>query len=400
MIRFDQFLSESKNLHLEHLEDAVFNEGSAGVAEAILFINAVADMIRGSTSKKYSVTTKWDGAPSVFCGINPENGKFFVGSKSVFNVNPKINYTPADVRKNHIGGVVDKLIACFALKKIGIQGVLQGDLLFTPGDKKLKKINGVQHITFKPNTITYAVPTDSKLGSDIANADIGIVFHTYYVGKELPKMKAKFGASVRGLRRSRKVWFDDATVKDFSGTGSLTAREASVVDKQIKKIEALAKSSKSFLDRIYKDPIVADIKIYANSLVREGNFKPTAKGFINFVRERETKSIEKLKTEKGRERKTQALGIKLKEISNMSSDLNDAFRLQKLLAQVKTLFTRKLSRIDNMPSFIQTDNGFEATSPEGFVVIDHLTDKAYKLVDRMEFSRLNFTTAKDWIKGD
>ena len=400
MIRFDQYLAESKNLHLEHLEDAVFNEGSAGVEEAVRFINAVADMIRGNTSKKYSVTTKWDGAPSVFCGINPENGKFFVGSKSVFNKTPKINYTPADVKRNHVGGVVDKLIACFALKNIGIRGVLQGDLLFTPGDKTNKKINGVQHITFKPNTITYAVPTDSELGSRIAKANIGIVFHTSYEGKTLPSMRAKFGASVKGLRRTNKVWFDDATVKDFSGTGTLTTREASVIDKQIKKIESLSNSSKDFLDMIYKHKIVDDIKIYVNSLVRTGNFKPTAADFINFFKEREEANIDKLKTEKAQNRKRAELKDKLREVMSMRAGLNNAFRLQKLLSQVKTLFTRKLSRIDNMPSFIQTDNGFEATSPEGFVVIDHITDKAYKLVDRMEFSRLNFTTAKDWIRGN
>jgi len=400
MIRFDQYLAESKNLHLEHLEDAVFNEGSAGVEEAVRFINAVADMIRGNTSKKYSVTTKWDGAPSVFCGINPENGKFFVGSKSVFNKTPKINYTPADVKRNHVGGVVDKLIACFALKNIGIRGVLQGDLLFTPGDKTNKKINGVQHITFKPNTITYAVPTDSELGSRIAKANIGIVFHTSYEGKTLPSMRAKFGASVKGLRRTNKVWFDDATVKDFSGTGTLTTREASVIDKQIKKIESLSNSSKDFLDMIYKHKIVDDIKIYVNSLVRTGGFKPTAADFINFFKEREEAKIDKLKTEKAQNRKRAELKDKLREVMSMRAGLNNAFRLQKLLSQVKTLFTRKLSRIDNMPSFIQTDNGFEATSPEGFVVIDHITDKAYKLVDRMEFSRLNFTTAKDWIRGN
>ena len=399
MIRFDQFITESKNLHLEHIEDVVFNEGHAGVVEAIEFLNSLTDMIRGNTSKKYSVTTKWDGAPSVFCGINPENGKFFVGSKSVFNKTPKINYSPADVRKNHVGGIVDKLVACFALKSIGIRGVLQGDLLFTPGDKKTSKINGVQHITFKPNTITYAVPTNSKLGSQINAADVGIVFHTSYSGKTLPQMRAKFGASVSNLKRRRKVWFDDATVKDYSGTGSLTKRESSVVEKQITKIKQAASDSKSFIDKVSKDPLSDEIKIYVNSLVRQGEFKPTAAGFISFYKEKKESKIAKLKTEKKRVEKEANLKAEIKEIRSMSKDLNAAFRLQKLLAQVKTLFVRKLSRIDNMPSFIQTDNGFEATSPEGFVVIDHMTDKAFKLVDRMEFSRLNFTTSKDWIRG-
>ena len=49
-------------------------------------------MLAGS-SGGVNMTVKWDGAPAIICGVNPENGKFFVGTKSVFNKTPKINYT-------------------------------------------------------------------------------------------------------------------------------------------------------------------------------------------------------------------------------------------------------------------------------------------------------------------
>ena len=66
---------------------------------------------------------------AIICGINPENGKFFVGTKSVFNKTPKINYSISDIRKNHgTTGAGAKLIYCFNyLKRLPIKGILQGD---------------------------------------------------------------------------------------------------------------------------------------------------------------------------------------------------------------------------------------------------------------------------------
>jgi hypothetical protein len=103
---FSTFLSESKNLHMEHIEDAIFNEGSKGTVEAIRFLESVTEMLTGNSKSSVNITVKWDGAPAVFAGVNPENGKFFVGSKSIFNKTPKINYTNADIDKNHPGDLV------------------------------------------------------------------------------------------------------------------------------------------------------------------------------------------------------------------------------------------------------------------------------------------------------
>ena len=91
------FLTEAKNTHLEHLEDEIINNGVSGGKNAINFLTALADMLESSSKRKMNVTVKWDGAPAIFAGTNPENGKFFVGTKSIFNKTPKINYTFADV---------------------------------------------------------------------------------------------------------------------------------------------------------------------------------------------------------------------------------------------------------------------------------------------------------------
>ena len=183
MYSFKQYLNEAKNTHLEHLEDEIINNGYQGGVNAVEFLKSIRNMLVGSSRRKLNVSVKWDGAPAVFCGINPENGKFFVGTKSVFNKNAKVNYTNADIRKNHSGELASKLsIALKELKRLGISGVLQGDFLFSQSDLKKINLDGDDMISFTPNTITYAVPVNSSIGRQISRARMGIVFHTKYTG--------------------------------------------------------------------------------------------------------------------------------------------------------------------------------------------------------------------------
>ena len=233
MQSFKQYLNESRNTHLEHLEDEIVNNGYAGGVNAVNFLSSIRDMMLGSSRSKLNVSVKWDGAPAVFCGINPENGKFFVGSKSIFNVTPKINYTNSDIDRNHGGGLADRLKVCLKyLPRLGIRGVVQGDLLFVPGDIKGVTIHGEKAIAFKPNTITYAVPQDSPLARRILRAKLGIIFHTSYSGSTMDKLKASFGVNVRSFNKSTAVFFDDASYKDTSGVASFTASESDSYDAQ------------------------------------------------------------------------------------------------------------------------------------------------------------------------
>ncbi len=216
MFSFDGFLTEAKNLHLEHLEDEVLNNGVVGTRGAINFLQSLRDMLAGSSKSSVNVTVKWDGAPAIFAGINPENGQFFVGTKGVFNKNAKINYTIDDIDRNHPGtGLNQKLkVALTELSKLGIKDVLQGDMLFTQEDIEKKTIDGKQYVTFQPNTIVYAVPMESA--SRILSSTMGIVFHTTYNGKTMEDMSASFSVRLRGLNRNVGVWFSDANYKDTS----------------------------------------------------------------------------------------------------------------------------------------------------------------------------------------
>ena len=225
MFTFDGFLTEEKNLHLEHLEDEVLNNGIVGTRGAINFLQSLRDMLAGNAKSSVNVTVKWDGAPAIFAGINPENNQFFVGTKGVFNKNAKINYSLDDIDRNHpSSGLNQKLkVALTELSKLGIKDVIQGDMMFTQDDLKKETIDGKQYITFQPNTIVYAVPMESA--SKILSSSMGIVFHTTYSGKTMEDMSASFNVNLRGLSKNSGVWFSDASYKDTSGTINFNKEE-------------------------------------------------------------------------------------------------------------------------------------------------------------------------------
>ena len=228
MLRFTEVITESKagkNLHLEHIEDEIINNGVDGGRAAINFLRSLRDMLSGSARSSVSMTVKWDGAPAIFTGIDPSDGKFFVAKKSVFNVNPKLYKSDAEIDADLSGTLNSKFkVALAELSKLGIKNVLQGDLMYTD-DIKDETIDGTKYLTFQPNTIVYAVPVDSELGKTMSKSKIGIVFHTTYSGKSLPDMKASFGADISGLRKPSSVWMEDATYKDPSGRAPFNANE-------------------------------------------------------------------------------------------------------------------------------------------------------------------------------
>ena len=398
---FRQFISESKNLHMEHLEDSVFNEGSAGVQDAIKFAESVTKMLSGNSSSGVNVTVKWDGAPAIICGKNPENGKFFVGTKSVFNAKtPKINYTNADIDSNHSGDLASKLkVALQYLPKLGIKGIIQGDLMFTAGDIGDADIDGVNHITFTPNTITYAVPSGGPAAREIKAANIGIIFHTEYTGKDMSSMKASFNPSIRSLKKSSKVWYDDATFRDVHGKATFTKSDTKDMKKLIAKVNQLFGTNKKFIDDLIRHKnIIGEVKIYGNSNIRNGISNMSAEEFINHIDNKMQTAIDVLKTEKAKNRKELVRKQTIGYLSKNSTKLNSIFELHSVLTKMKMKLLQQLQKVKSIGTFIQTDDGFEVTAPEGFVAIDD-TGKALKLVDRLVFSRQNFNAAKSWVTG-
>jgi len=406
MRTFKQFIIESasKNTHLEHLEDEIFNGGINGTRKALDFLRGLRDMLKGSSKSSVNVTVKWDGAPSIICGINPENKKFFVATKAAFNKDPKLNYTHADIDKNHAGAgtLIDKLkLALDSLSTAGIKGIIQGDILFTRTSLQRKEINGEQFLTFTPNTITYAVPADSQLAHEMSMANIGVVFHTSYSGSKIANLKATFNANISGLKKTPSAWITDATFRDESGSATLTKDETDYVSVRLSEIGRLFNQMDSTsINKIVSDAeLILMVKTYINTKVRVGEnitgTKKYAKGLITFIKERYQKEIDKLKTDRGKEGRK----LKLKEIVSFINTHQDQFiimfMIAALMADVKGVFLKKLRKVNSVGTFLETPEGFKVTSPEGFVAVDQM-GSAVKLVDRLEFSRANFTQTKNW----
>ena len=410
-MKFKEFLTESvkegKNVHLEHIEDEVLNRGVPGARDAINFLRSLRDMLAGNSSTKVNVTTKWDGAPAVFAGTNPENGKFFVATKGIFNANPKLNYTEEDIDANHPSeGLNKKLkVALRYLPKVGIEGVLQGDMMFSKGDIKTETIDGQKYITFQPNTIVYAAPAESKLAKSMLSAQMGIVFHTSYTGKTIADLKASFNIDIGRMKPTKDVWFRDAYFVDASGTATFTESETKLIT------EILSDAGKTFgkinsmtLNRIAaSDTILTYIKTFNNTKVRSGQaINDTAKHaneLVRWIEEKYNKEIIAAKKEETKLKRQSEKNEMIRFFKNNLNELKNIFDLQNDLVEAKNMIIKKLQQMKQVTgSFLRTDDGFKITNPEGFVAVDKLKGTAVKLVDRLEFSHANFTAQKNWDK--
>ena len=396
---------EGKNLHLEHLEDNVLNRGVSGARESIDFLRSLRNMLAGNTGSKINVTTKWDGAPAIFAGTNPENGEFFVGTKSVFAKNAKLNYTDKDIDENHSGeGLNQKLkLALAFLPKLGIKGILQGDMMFSKSDIKKETIDGEEYITFQPNTIVYAVPAKSKLAQTMLAAQIGIVFHTAYSGKSLETMKASFNIDIGHLKTTKDVWFRDASFTDASGSVTFTDEETAEITSILSQAGRVFQTIPALtLNRIAaSDVFLTQIKTFNNTKVREGkkiaDTRAHTQELMNWVEAKLNKEILAAKKEETKQKRIKEKNEVMRFYRSNAIQLKLIFDLMNLIVDAKIMIVRKLETIKSIGTFVRTDDGFKVTAPEGFVAVDHL-GKALKLVDRLEFSHKNFTAQKAWDK--
>lgn len=391
-------LAESKNTHLEHLEDLVFNNGYAGAMSALDYVESLRQMLAEGTGTTTKLTVKWDGSPAIICGTDPKDGRFFVGTRSVFaKTEPKVCKTTRDIERFY--GDQQDLAAILAsalqhLKKLNIGGVIQGDLLFKEGWVESADINGEQCLTFTPNTITYAVPADSALGAQIARAKLGIIFHTSYEGESLADMRAGYLVNIQGLNKHADVWFDDATYKDYTGIASLTPTEnrkiTALMDTTYKTMEKIGQQRFDVI--LTNKEFARNIKPYINRTVRSGVFAadPTTflKDFMTYYHELMTKDIDVITSRAAQNRLAK---IKEKEqwVADNANNLLGIMATYKRIVEIKLMLLRKLQQVEGIGTFQKTNDGYRVTTPEGFVAIGH-DGGAVKLVDRLEFSRTNF----------
>jgi hypothetical protein len=405
MIKFIQYINESKegkNVHLEHIEDLVFNEGVSGTRKAILFLIELRNMLSGNSKKPLDITTKWDGAPAIFAGIDPADGKFFVAKKGLFNVDPQMFKSIESINQSTlVPELKSKFTTAFTeFSKLGIKsGVYQGDLMFTSEDLRKEKIGEEEFITFQPNTIVYAVPAVSALAKRLRAAKIGIVWHTTYTGASIPEMKASFGKSiVDKMIPSKSVWMDDATYKDVSGTATFTSDETRIFNSYLSLLGKIFKSlSPAALNRIAANPdFLIRLKTFNNSKVRQGKnittVSPRAhmQEFISYIKQYYEKEAATKKSQRGKQATFAKLLPMLDYFVAHTEELTRIYELVIIMTKAKEMVVKKLNTAAGLSTFLRTNSGFKVTDQEGYVAIDHI-GTAVKLVDRLEFSTANFS---------
>ena len=396
-------MSNIKQLkHLEHLEDEMLNYGVEGCKAAVSFLKELRKMLGHQESSGF-MQTKWDGAPSVICGTDPQTGEFFVGTKSVFNkTEPKICYTEEYIDGYYSGDLAEKLkFSLRYFKELGIKGVVQGDLLFT-SDLRSERVDGESLYTFRPNTITYGIPTDHPIGRAARAAKIGVVFHTHYTGEEISDMQARAGADVEGSQNVLVVKNDTPMHKV-----GFSARELQSFDNHVQKIERMCSLAGDFLDDLVsnmgstgdkKFHISTYIKQFFNSEVRAGtqitNVDETVNALVNFYDAKMQKELAKIKTVANRTKKCALVYKSENYLLDNVYKFKAMIALYKELQDLKQMVIDKLDHLEEFRTYVQTDNGYKVTTPEGYVM--HKDGSMIKFVNRFEFAFNNFTIQKQW----
>ena len=402
MRNFKNFITEQKNTHMTHIEDKVIYGGVKGAREAILALRSLRDMLQGEHDG--SVSVKWDGAPAIFAGIDPRDGNFFVAKKGIFNKNPKVYKSNADVDADTSGDLAIKLKdALKYLPALGIKGVIQGDFLFSKSDVSTAKIKGKKYITFHPNTIIYALPAESEGAKAVKSAKIGIVWHTTYTGNTFETMRASYGVDVSKLKNTKAVWSQDAMLRDLTSI-TMSKKETELVNEYLSQAGFIFnKIAGSTLRQLESNQELARlIETFNNSFVRQGQLigdsEKHVNALINWISARYKKEIDKRKSEKGKSNQQKKLDEILSFFSNSNkTSLKYIFDLQKAIVMAKLRLINNLNKLSKLNTFVKTRTGYKVTGEEGYVAIDKIGGDAVKIVDRMEFSYSNFSP--DILKG-
>jgi len=388
--------------HLEHLEDEMLNYGVEGCKAAVSFLKELKKMLGHQESSGF-MQTKWDGAPSVICGTDPQTGMFFVGTKSVFaKTNPKLCYSEEQIDGWYEGDLAEKLK--FSLRyfsTLGITGVVQGDLLFT-SDIRRETINGEQLYTFRPNTITYGIPVDHPIGRAAGRAKIGVVFHTHYTGDVVADMQARAGADVKGSTDALVVQND--TPMHRVGFSKSEMRK---FDTYISKIERMCGICGDFLDELVaktgttgdaKFHIASYLKQFFNSEIKNarsiGNVDEAMYDMLNFYGDKMEKELAKIKTVANLTKKRNLVYGSQNYVVENVYKFKAMLALYKELQAVKQMVIDKLDHLEEFRTYVQTEKGYKVTTPEGYVL--HKDGSMIKFVNRLEFAYNNFTLQKQW----
>lgn len=356
--------------HLTHIEDAVYLDGTQGVQYTLSGLGRVINAASGRSSG-VGISVKWDGAPAVILGNDPEDGRFFVAKKSIFNKNPVYYKSEQEILQDLDGDLALKMRILFReCSQMKFNTILQGELLYTRRD--LWSQDGFLY--FQPNTITYGIPADSSTGEKIAQSNVGIAFHTHYEGS-IGNLMAQVGVPDNAFSESPRVWAFNTNLEmggrviDRSDMARLTA--------QLERARVNVHPILTFID----EEVVPNSDLFMrfmNAEVRQMNF-PSVESFSTYVQKQPTTRITP------------------EWITEHSKELIKLFRYIK---HVSTIKTECINRLNTIQSEVKHFINNKEVGPEGYVI--SMGNSLYKLVNRYEFSHANFDDSiqKGWKKNE
>ena len=395
--------------HLEHLEDEMLNYGTEGCHASVRFMQELLKMLGKKKSGGF-LQTKCDGAPSIVCGEDPETGFFFVANKSAFNTGtPKLAFNETDVDNLYgTGDLGVKLkVALKEFSKLGIKGMIQGDLMYTSSNRVLKDIDGVRYVTFKSNTLTYAIPANHELAKKCLETNIGVVFHTHYTGDTIEESRAHPKHN-QNFKDNPNCWIinNDTPFLD----SAVSSDKLSAFARNTQVIERMCQVCGPFLNNLVsnmsdrgdqKYHVASYIKQFFNDEVRNqrniSSPQTTHKALGEFYYKKMNDVVDKLKSDKAKAAKRQIMYDGLKYLETMRTQFNAMLALYKKMQENKQIVIDELDRVERLATFqqfVKTKKGYESTNHEGYVL--HMDVNMIKVVNRMEFSYNNFNVEKEW----
>lgn len=341
-------------------------------------------------SSDIDITYKMDGSPAIVFGYHPINKKFFVGTKSVFNLNPKINYSLEDITKNHgTNAKLTKILKiCFELLPdtiINKTGIYQGDILYIEDDKKYYD----EYITFKSNTITYQSVIHQKDYEDIEESMLGIAIHTEYTG-EAENDSTLAGLISKPITRyelgyTREVYIPDLFVDVSKALHSKNKLSLIFLER--------AQLQFNTLSTVEKELIVKHgqfLKMFYNHNIKNDIYTFTDGGpsdYYVFLEKHLDDNISKYKTQKSIDKYTD---IKNNYLLEITDNVVMFMTLMLIYANIVNAKNFLVSSLNTVPMGMNHYINDESTGPEGYVVCSKTGMS--KLVYRHVFSKHNFIT--------
>lgn len=387
MLNFKSYITEetsdkeSKQTHLPHSTEYALH-GHEGVGLTDSTLRSLHNyLIGGRRGTPQRVEKKIDGAPAFHIGRD-NDGRIFVATKSLFNKNPKINYTEEDIQRNH--GHAPGLVSALSQVLNHAHKVLptdmkpgemyKGDFLFGGEGKPLQ--DDGDHVSAQPNLLKYKWAKDSPEAQRATNAKVGVAIHTFFNKK---------GEAQPISEKQRAKFVDHPDVFNYDPTVAINPQNYTPEEQRA--FETHMENARKTYSRV--KPEVYDklaghgdsMTAFINSRVRNGQEgSGKVEEYLDFLNNKAKKDIDSVKTQASKDAKTKKHAAVMQQIVSNSKDAQNILDMHGHFQNAKHVLLGVMNK--NSSEAVELPNG-QATGHEGYVVTGKGGEQS-KVVDQTE----------------